>query len=53
MRLYATKGDPSQADAALAAFKDYINVETDPVKKLKAQLDAAQMLLMPVPVKKP
>jgi hypothetical protein len=33
MRLYATKGDPSQADAALAAFKDYINVETDPVKQ--------------------
>jgi len=45
MRLYATKGDPSQADTALAAFKDYINVETDPVKKAKAQLDAAQMLL--------
>lgn len=44
-RLYATKGDPTQADAALAAFKDYIAVETDPAKKLKAELDAAQMLL--------
>ncbi|HEY6806956.1 MAG TPA: carboxypeptidase regulatory-like domain-containing protein [Pyrinomonadaceae bacterium] len=45
MRLYATKGDPTQADAALEAFKDYIAVETDPAKKAKAQLDAAQMLL--------
>jgi tetratricopeptide (TPR) repeat protein len=45
MRLYATKGDPTQADAALEAFKDYISVETDPAKKSKAELDAAQMLL--------
>jgi tetratricopeptide (TPR) repeat protein len=45
MRLYVTKGDPTQADAALAAFKDYIAVETDPAKKAKAQLDMAQMLL--------
>lgn len=45
MRLLVTKVDGTQADAALAAFKDYIAVETDPVKKAKAQLDAAQMLL--------
>lgn len=45
MRLLVTKVDGTQADAALAAFKDYIAVENDPVKKAKAQLDAAQMLL--------
>lgn len=45
MRLFVSKGDPSQADAGLAAFKEYIAVENDPAKKAKAQLDAAQMLL--------
>lgn len=45
MRLLVTKVDSTQADAAFAAFKDYIEVETDPAKKAKAQLDAAQMLL--------
>jgi tetratricopeptide (TPR) repeat protein len=45
MRLFVTKADPSQADAGAAAFEDYIAVETDPVKKSKAQLDVAQMLL--------
>ena len=44
-RLFVSKTDPSQADAGLAAFKDYIAVETDPAKKAKAQLDAAQLLL--------
>jgi tetratricopeptide (TPR) repeat protein len=44
-RLYVSKGDPTQADAGLAAYKDYIAVETDPAKKAKAQLDMAQMLL--------
>jgi tetratricopeptide (TPR) repeat protein len=44
MRLFVTKGDPSQADAGLAAFQDYIAAETDPLKKTKAQLDLAQML---------
>jgi tetratricopeptide (TPR) repeat protein len=39
------KAIQARQDTALAAFKDYINVETDPVKKAKAQLDAAQMLL--------
>ena len=45
MRLYVSKADQTQADAGLAAFKDYIAVETDPAKKAKAQLDMAQMLL--------
>ena len=44
-RLFVSKADPSQADAGLTAFKDYIAVETDPAKKAKAQLDAAQLLL--------
>jgi tetratricopeptide (TPR) repeat protein len=44
-RLYVSKGDPTQADAGLAAYKDYIGIETDPAKKAKAQLDMAQMLL--------
>ena len=44
-RLYVSKGDPTQADAGIAAFQDYIAVEPDPVKKSKAQLDLAQMLL--------
>ena len=45
MRLFVSKVDPSQAEAGLAAYKDYIAMETDPAKKAKAQLDAAQMLL--------
>ncbi len=45
MRLFVSKVDPTQADAGLAAFKDYMSAETDPAKKAKAQLDAAQMLL--------
>jgi tetratricopeptide (TPR) repeat protein len=45
MRLVATKVDKSQADAALAAFEELIALETDPVKKKKAQLDAAKMML--------
>lgn len=44
-RLYVSKGDPSQADGGIAAFQDYMAVETDPAKKSKAQLDLAQMLL--------
>jgi len=43
LRLLA-KVDPTQADAALAAYNDYIGLETDPKKKVKAQLDAGQML---------
>ncbi|MEP6707313.1 MAG: hypothetical protein ABJC05_07325 [Pyrinomonadaceae bacterium] len=45
MRLFVTKVDPLQGDAGLVAFQDYIAIETDPVKKARAQLDAAQMLL--------
>ena len=45
MRLFVSKVDTTQADAGLAAFKDYMAVETDPAKKAKAQLDSAQMLL--------
>ncbi len=45
MRLFVTKADGSQAEAGLAAFRDYIAFEQDPAKKMKAQLDAAQMLL--------
>jgi tetratricopeptide (TPR) repeat protein len=45
MRLFVSKVDPTQAEAGLAAYKDYIAAETDAAKKSKAQLDAAQMLL--------
>jgi tetratricopeptide (TPR) repeat protein len=45
MRLFVSKVDQSQADAGMAAYKDYIGLETDPAKKAKAQLDSAQMLL--------
>ena len=45
-RLHVSKGgDPNSADAGIAAYKDYLAVETDPAKKSKAQLDMAQMLL--------
>ena len=44
-RLYVSKGDPSQTDGGIAAFRDYIAAETDAAKKSKAQLDLAQMLL--------
>lgn len=45
MRLLVTKVDPSQADDGLAAFNEYIAVETKPELKLKAQVDVAQMML--------
>lgn len=44
LRLLVTKADQSQADAGFTAFQEYIAVETDPAKKLKAQVDAAEML---------
>src|SRR5829696_4700993 len=44
MRLYVSKADGTKADAGLAAFKEYLAVETDPAKKAKAQVDMAQML---------
>ena len=45
MRLLVTKADATQADAGIAAYKDYIAIEVDPAKKKQAQLDSAQMLL--------
>jgi len=45
MRLYVSKADQSKSEEGLAAFKDYLAIETDPAKKAKAQLDMAQMLL--------
>lgn len=45
MRLFVSKVDGTKADDGIAAFKDYIAIETDPVKKKQAQLDSAQMLL--------
>jgi tetratricopeptide (TPR) repeat protein len=45
MRLLVTKVDPTQAEAAFAAYQDLIALETDPAKKQKAQLDATLMLL--------
>jgi tetratricopeptide (TPR) repeat protein len=44
MRLFVTKVDQSQADAGVTAYQEYIAVETDPVKKSKAEHDLAQML---------
>ena len=45
MRLFVSKVDGTQSAAGVTAFKDYIAMETDPAKKVKAQLDLAQMLL--------
>jgi tetratricopeptide (TPR) repeat protein len=44
MRLFVSRVDPSQADTGLTAYQEYIAVETDPAKKLKAQVEAAEML---------
>jgi tetratricopeptide (TPR) repeat protein len=43
MRFVASKVDPTKADEASAAMQEYAAAETDPVKKLKAQVDAAQV----------
>jgi tetratricopeptide (TPR) repeat protein len=43
-RLLVSKGDPAQADAGLAAYQEYLATETDPAKKLKGQVEAAEML---------
>lgn len=45
MRFYLTKVDATKADEAVAAYQEYIAVETDPVKKAAAQRSMAQMLL--------
>jgi len=39
-----TKVDQSQTDLGVTAYQEYLAVETDPVKKAKAQKDMAQML---------
>ncbi|HEX6189782.1 MAG TPA: carboxypeptidase-like regulatory domain-containing protein [Pyrinomonadaceae bacterium] len=44
MRLFATKVDPTKADAAIAAYQEYIAAEPDAARKSKAQKDFAQML---------
>ncbi|HKS26862.1 MAG TPA: carboxypeptidase regulatory-like domain-containing protein [Pyrinomonadaceae bacterium] len=43
MRFVASKVDTSKADEAFAAMQEYATAETDPAKKLKGQVDAAQM----------
>jgi tetratricopeptide (TPR) repeat protein len=44
MRLFVPKVDPNQAAAGVTAYDEYIAVETDPIKKSKAEHDLAQML---------
>ncbi len=44
MRLFVTKVDQSQAEAGKAAYEEYLAIETDPLKKSKAQHELAQML---------
>jgi tetratricopeptide (TPR) repeat protein len=44
MRLFVTKVDPTQADAGVTAFQEYMAAEPDAAKKAKAQIDLAQML---------
>ncbi|MFZ0061160.1 MAG: carboxypeptidase regulatory-like domain-containing protein [Pyrinomonadaceae bacterium] len=44
MRLFVTKVDQSQAEEGKVAYEEYIAMETDPAKKVKAQRDLAQML---------
>lgn len=43
-RLFVSKADPAQIDAGETAYQEYIAVETDPVKKSKAEHELAQML---------
>jgi tetratricopeptide (TPR) repeat protein len=45
MLLFVSKVDPTQADAGAVAFNEYIELESDPAKKAKAQNDLAKMLL--------
>jgi tetratricopeptide (TPR) repeat protein len=44
-RLYVSKGGSTQADAGIAAFEDYMAVETDPAKKSQTRFELAKMLL--------
>src|SRR5262249_25542993 len=45
LRILVAVFDPSQADTALAAFREYAEVEDDPFRKTQADLQAARMLL--------
>jgi tetratricopeptide (TPR) repeat protein len=45
MRLFVTKVDQSQIDAAVTAYDEYIAILTDPAKKLESQIMAAKMQL--------
>lgn len=45
MRLLVSLVDPAQATSAIAALQDYLNVEVDVLKKNRAELDAARMLI--------
>lgn len=44
MRLFVTIADPTQADAGMAAYQEYLAVETDPIRKARGERDAAKML---------
>jgi tetratricopeptide (TPR) repeat protein len=44
MRLFVTKVDQTKASEGVTAYQEYIAAEADPVKKLKAEHDLAQML---------
>jgi tetratricopeptide (TPR) repeat protein len=43
-RFFVTKVDPSQVDAGVTAYEEYIAAEIDPAKKLQAQHHLAAML---------
>jgi len=45
MRLLVTTVDPAQVDAAVAAYQEYLETETDKDLRLQTQRQAAQMLL--------
>lgn len=44
MRLYVPRVDNTKVDQGYAAYQEYLAAEIDPAKKLRAQLDLAQML---------
>lgn len=44
MRFFVTKVDRTQADAGLAAYREYLAVEPDSAAKLKTHLEGARML---------
>jgi len=44
MKYYVPYVDPTQIEAAAAAFKDFLAVEVDPAIRLKFQLEYAQLL---------